>query len=110
MTVMQEKIIFMKSEVNMMNHLKYGLFINIEQLWLAATPDGIVEDPSEPTTRRDGLLEIKCPYSAKHKSPTDACRELNRFCCTLINNEVTLKTTHNYYFQIQGQLAITQLP
>ena len=89
---------------------KTELFINIEQPWLAATPDGIVEDPSETTTRRNGLLEIKCPYSARNKSPTDACKEINRFCCTLNNNEVTLKTTHNYYFQIQGQLAITQLP
>ena len=89
---------------------KTGLFINIEQPWLAATPDGIVEDPSEPTIRRTGLLEIKCPYSARHKSPTDACKEIKTFCCTLINNEVTSKPNHHYYFQIQGQLAITQLP
>ena len=41
------------------SYMNYGLFINIEQPWLAATPDGIVEDPSEPTTHRNGLLEIK---------------------------------------------------
>ena len=42
---------------------KTGLFINIEQPWLTATPDGIAEDPSEPTTTHcNGLLEIKYPY------------------------------------------------
>ena len=87
-----------------------GIFINTEQPWLAATPDGVVHDPSESASCHNGLLEIKCPYSARHKSLTDACKELNRFCCTILNDKVTLKTTHNYYYQIQGQLAITQLP
>ena len=49
----------MKREVNMVTHMNYGLFINIEQPWLSATPDGIVVYPSEPTTHRNGLLEIK---------------------------------------------------
>ena len=79
---------------------KTGVFINIEQLWLAATPDSIVEDPSESTIHRTGLLEIKCPNSARHKSSTDACKEIKTFCCTLINNEVTLKPTNHYCFQI----------
>ena len=81
-----------------------GIFINIEQPWLAATPDGVVHDPSESASCHNGLLEIKCPYSARHKSLTDACKELNRFCYTILNDKVTLKTTHNYYYQIQGQL------
>ena len=77
-----------------------GIFINIEQPWLAATPDGVVHDPSESVSRHNGLLEIKCPYSARHKSLTDACKELN----TILNDKVTLKTTHNYYYQIQERL------
>ena len=84
-----------------------GIFINIKQPWLAATPDGVVHDPSESASHHNSLLEIKCLYSARHKSLIDACKELNRFCCTIL---VTLKTTHNYYYRIQGQLAITQLP
>ena len=52
-----------------------GIFINIEQPWLAATPDGVVHDPSESASRHNGLLEIKCPYSARYKSLTDAYKE-----------------------------------
>ena len=79
-----------------------GIFINTEHPWLAATLDGVVHDPSEPGGHHNGLLEIKCPYSARNKSLTDACKELDRFCCTILNDKVTLKTTHNYYYQIQG--------
>ena len=84
MKVMQEKTTSMKGKKygDSYEVSKTGIFINIEQPWLAATSDGIVEDPSESTIRRTGLLEIKCPYSARHKSPTDACKEIKTFCCT----------------------------
>ena len=77
---------------------------------MAASPDGLIEDPSENNGRRYGILEIKCPYSARKVTPKAACHEINQFCCSLINGRTLLKQTHNYYYQIQGQLAITQLP
>ena len=89
---------------------KTGIHISVENPWLAASPDGLIEDPSENDERRYGILEIKCPYSARKMTPEDACHEINHFYCTSINGHTLLKQTHNYYYQIQGQLAITQLP
>jgi putative phage-type endonuclease len=37
-----------------------GLIVHPEHDWLAASPDGLIED--------DGYLEIKCPYSGETKS------------------------------------------
>lgn len=41
-----------------------GLFVDSEQFYLAASPDGLIGD--------DGLVEIKCPSSAKNVSPEEA--------------------------------------
>ena len=68
--------------------------------WLAASPDDLVEYPSEPPDRQHGLVEIKCPYSARMYKPEAACTELNRFCCSLVNGTPTMKRTHNYYYQV----------
>ena len=89
---------------------KTGIHISTINPWLAASPDGVIEDPSEPEGRRHGILEIKCPYSARTMSPVVACHEINTFCCSSIDGQPLLKKTHNYYHQVQGQLAITQLP
>lgn len=78
--------------------------------WLAASPDGLIEDPSESVERRHGILEIKCPYSARRMTPEITCHEVNTFCCTMIDGHVLLKKSHYYYYQVQGQLATTQLP
>ena len=87
-----------------------GIHVCMHKPWLAASPDGLVEDPSEPPDRQHGLLEIKCPYSARMYKPETACTELNRFCCNLVNGTPTLKKTHDYYYQIQGALYITGRP
>ena len=89
---------------------KTGIHISTTNPWLAASPDGVVEDPTQDEGRHNGILEIKCFYSGRTMTPEDACQEINRFCSTLNNGQVTLKKKHNYYYQIQGQLAITQLP
>ena len=51
-------------------------------------------------------IEVKCPYSAQNMTPTEACC-IDGFCCTL-NSEKHLepKTTHQYYAQVQGQMAL----
>jgi len=89
---------------------KTGIHISTTDPWLAASPDGVVEDPTQTEGRRCGLLEIKCPYSGRTMTPEIACQEVNQFCSSLMDGNVTLKSTHNYYYQVQGQLQITQLP
>ena len=79
---------------------KCGLFISENNNWLAATPDGIVNDPTA-TKHPNGLLEIKNPYSVLD----EVCR-VSSFCLELNKekNASQLKRIHSYYFQVQCQL------
>ncbi len=87
---------------------KCGLFISENNSWLAATPDGVVHDPSD-TDHPYGLLEIKNPFSVRDKSIQEACTTpstKNSFCLELDKKKETmrLKRRHDYYFQVQCQL------
>ena len=42
-------------------------------------------------------------------TPEAACKEINRFCNSLVDGQVTLKKSHNYY-PLQSQLVVIQLP
>ncbi|XP_072757720.1 uncharacterized protein [Anoplolepis gracilipes] len=79
-----------------------GIFIDEEYPYLAATPDGIIRD--------DTVVEIKCPYAAQQVSPTVAL--LNKIADVHRIFDKTDDTRMNqrrmYYFQVQGQLHITQ--
>lgn len=83
---------------------KCGLFISKYDNWLAATPDGIVHDPSN-TASPFGLLEMKNPFSIRDKSIEEACATSN-FCLELDKKNMTkrLKRRHDYFFQVQCQL------
>lgn len=70
---------------------KVGLFIHPEHNFLGASPDGLVED---------GVIEIKCPFTAKDENP-------NEFTFNFLNVDGELRPNHDYYFQIQGILEIT---
>ena len=82
---------------------KSGIFIYNHDGFLAASPDGIV---SATSGEREGLIEIKCPYSCRNMSVHDACSQVKSFCCEVINGEIHLKKQHQYYYQIQGAMAI----
>ena len=84
-----------------------GIHVCVTKPWLATSPDGVIEDPSEPPDRCYSLLEIKCPYSARMLK---TCTELNRFCCALVNGTPSLKKNHDYHYQIRGALYITGRP
>ncbi|KAF5278270.1 hypothetical protein FQR65_LT15704 [Abscondita terminalis] len=73
-----------------------GIFIDWENPYLGASPDGLVED--------DGLIEVKClPSLLNHKIRDSSS---NRTCFHIVDNEIRLKTNHSFYYQIQGQLNI----
>lgn len=80
-----------------------GFIVSNQMPFLGATPDGVVCKPGG-----QGIIEIKCPYSARNMTIKEACRSLKNFCLTEDENqEIHLKDSHEYYAQIQGQLMIT---
>ncbi|XP_076299458.1 uncharacterized protein LOC143218255 [Lasioglossum baleicum] len=74
-----------------------GLFIDYDIPYLGATPDGLIND--------DTIVEIKCPYSAKDMSADDALENISCLRGMIINDQ--MNRTHDYYYQVQGQLHAT---
>jgi len=67
--------------------------------FLAASPDGLVDN--------NALVEIKCPASAKSMSPEDGISMKKIKCCEIKDGQLHLKHNHNYYYQVQEQLHIS---
>lgn len=76
-----------------------GLFVDKKLTFLAASPDGLIDNNS--------LIEIKCPASIKDYTPQEAFENKKLKFMNLIEGELKLKTSHDYYYQVQGQLHIT---
>ena len=74
-----------------------GLIINTNYPHLGASPDGMTKCKC----CGSGLVEIKCPFSAKNFKPDEIKEKL-----TFISQNGKLKRSHKYYIQIQGQLSI----
>jgi len=62
-----------------------------------------------------GLVEVKCPYGSDRKKvpwrnmiPIECAKDTN-FFCNEINGTLHLKETHNYMYQVQGQLGAYEL-
>lgn len=82
-----------------------GLVINPEFPFLGATPDGRVCDQGS-----TGILEIKCPYSARNMDIVEAIETLSAFFLERDENGIRLKKKHAHFCQVQGQLMITGAP
>lgn len=78
-----------------------GLHVHCQYPFLAASPDRIVV-----VDGKEGLLEVKCPFSKKRITCEDACSDRN-FCCRLTEEGAELKRDHAYFYQVQGQMAVT---
>lgn len=78
---------------------KCGIFIDKIFYFLGASPDGLIGE--------DGIVEIKCPHKASSSTVLEAIK--NKTIKFLENDKgkIKLKRRDNYYFQIQGQLKIT---
>ena len=83
-----------------------GLVLHLKYKFLGASPDGLVFD--EKARPRFGLLEVKCPYTAfiKSLSVEQACTDPS-FCCEMVGGKPALRSNHAYFYQMQGQMAIT---
>lgn len=74
-----------------------GLWVHKEFQYFGCSPDALVNE--------NGILEIKCPYSVKDIHPGTAIKAGK---LDFLSEDGMLKEWHNYNFQIQDQLAITQ--
>lgn len=94
---------------------KCGLVVNPKHSWLGASLDRTVYDPS--ATPSFGGLEIKCIESGKGMTPMEtycAKREPDSgkkrpFCLMKESNKLKIDHKHNYFYQVQGQAAISGL-
>lgn len=85
---------------------------------LGASPDGFVQGDfhktdivhlqqnDQPATLPT-IIEVKCPFTAKDKTIMEACSSVKDFFLVDNNGSLSLKTTHDYWHQIQGQLYLT---
>ena len=64
-----------------------GLVIHPEHGWLACSPDDLVSDT---VAESQGLVEYKCPYTARDITVEEACKKKD-FMCMLNSGKVTLK-------------------
>lgn len=77
-----------------------GLFIHKFLPYLAASPDGLINN--------DSIIEIKCPPSIKEFTPEEAVQNGKLKYMVNCKGKLILKKTDNYYYQVQGQLNITE--
>uniref|UniRef100_A0A1A8HSF9 YqaJ viral recombinase domain-containing protein n=1 Tax=Nothobranchius kuhntae TaxID=321403 RepID=A0A1A8HSF9_NOTKU len=86
------------AELMRVNMLPVGLVILPEAPHLGALPDGRIYDPTE--SPPFGLVEVKCTT----KSNASQVAHLKDD-----GGNVILRQSHGYYWQVQGQLAVTGL-
>ncbi|XP_041988658.1 uncharacterized protein LOC121740029 [Aricia agestis] len=82
-----------------------GLFIDKEFGFLGASPDGVIEEEKS-------ILEIKCfPSLARNNQDMNAAaKDRKNFPLYIDNNgSLQINKKHNYYYQIQGQLRVSQM-
>lgn len=79
-----------------------GLVINRHFAFLGATPDGKVCDE-----QTSGIIEIKCPFTARQLMIAQATEQIQGFFLEKSDNVLTLRKDHPYYAHIQGQLMVT---
>ena len=88
-----------------------GLTLSQSHPFLGASGDGFV---SELGCEGQGVLEVKTVYTIDNVNVTNIHpRQLasNPKCCLEITEgKVQLKRNHNYYYQVQGELAIMGAP
>ena len=78
-----------------------GLYIHKPQPYMGATPDNIFTCSCCENT----CVEYKCPYSIRSEEISVAWNKTTHL--ELNGDGLKLKRSHNYYAQIQGQMAIT---
>ena len=82
-----------------------GLAVSTQHPWLAATPDGFVNDPN--AIPQNGLVEYKNPHACRNSLIEEGITKKQINFLTLNNGTVTLKRSHHYHYQIQTAMLCT---
>ncbi|KAE9542457.1 hypothetical protein AGLY_003318 [Aphis glycines] len=87
------------SRDKVVSYMLFGTFKGNASTRYTVSPDGLVE--------LDALVEIKCPANAKDFTPEDAIKNKKIKSCFIKNGNLFLNRNDNYYYQVQGQLHVT---
>jgi hypothetical protein len=79
-------------EISNIKSHKCGTFVSLTHAFLCSSPDRVVDDKT--------VIEVKCPYTARDREITNVSVPYLK----LIDDKLMLDNSHNYYYQIQGQL------
>ncbi|KAF2890773.1 hypothetical protein ILUMI_15400, partial [Ignelater luminosus] len=79
-----------------------GLYIDVDHGFLGASPDGVIN--------KNEIIEVKCMYKVAQLG-LSVQQAVERKCITCLEkdlqNKIRLRRNHDYFFQIQCQLAVT---
>lgn len=81
------------------NIVTCGFFVDFQYNYLGASPDGLIGN--------DFIVEIKCPYSCRFITVQEGFATGKLKFLESQSGNLRLRKTHNYYFQVQGQLRVT---
>ncbi|KAH9364458.1 hypothetical protein HPB48_000207 [Haemaphysalis longicornis] len=95
----------MKTRGHNVEAFRCGLVVDPSCPWLGASPDRLIFDPSE--TPMHGVLEVRCPYSQKSKSVSQIAEPF--YMVKDHQGIFRLDRSHDYYFQVLGQMALAGL-
>ena len=79
-----------------------GFFINPLYPFFGASPDGM----RYCACHGCGCVEVKCPATKASLTIDESCQDPT-FCLEKIGDEIKLKTTQQYYMQVQMQIFVT---
>lgn len=96
--LMESEVLANYAELMQVNVLPVGFIVHPDAPHLGASPDGRVYDPSE--SPPFGLVEVKC--STKNDVSQVAHLKVQ-------DGHASLRRSHAYYWQVQGQMAVTGL-
>ena len=60
----------------------------------------------KPALQKEKRQNPELPQYARHMTPMEASQQLKNFMSTIKDGVLDLKITHDYYLQIQGQMAL----
>jgi len=87
--------------------VRAGLTIHSKYPWLCASPDALVLSQNGNINK---ILEIKCPISCRNKLIFDEdSKKCNLSYLKYENDEIVLKSSHQYYTQCQIIMFVTGL-